>query len=165
MFPGISNGYKKRCRHGHGKSRDRAYDRPATEPRRTMRINRGSTTDASVTFSLSPFYGRSTCKNVRNARLKNNVVPIGTNTRTGIFLTPMKVIMAIRNTMVTTSNVENVYAKDKIPMVTYGTFIKAVLHSRAHRGSARSRPSAAFLFFLLLTPSCHSEPRLLFSLP
>ena len=27
--------------------------------------------------------------------------------------------------MVTTSNVENVYAKDKIPMVTYGTFIKA----------------------------------------
>ena len=62
---------------------------------------------------------------MRNARLKNKVVPIGTNTRTGIFLTPMKIIMAIRNTTVTTSNVENVYAKDKIPMVIYGILMKA----------------------------------------
>ena len=52
------------------------------------------------------------------------VVPIGTKTRTGIFLTPMKIIMAIRNTTVTTSNVENVYAKDKIPMVIYGILMK-----------------------------------------
>ena len=37
----------------------------------------------------------------------------------------MKIIMAIRNTTVTTSNVENVYAKDKIPMVIYGILMKA----------------------------------------